>query len=203
VTSESLRIGEVVEASTGNFIAQSYELYQLPPLGGLVRTRQAPAELYGVVYYAATTGMEPGRRPIARGKDEPSEEDVYRTSPQLLKLLRSEFSALVVGFNRDDKIYHFLPPQPARIHGFVHICTPEEVKRFSSSFDFLNTLLKARLDIPAEELVGACLRQFSEAYGTERRSFLVAAGKELATLLADDYGQLKAILKGLKYDAAG
>ena len=41
----------------------------------------------------------------------------------------------------------------------------------------------------------------SHVYGAEKRVFLVFAGKELATLLSADYGQLKAILKGLKYDA--
>ena len=91
------RIGEVIEASTTDFVAQCYELYQLPPLGSLVKTKYLPVELYGVVYHAATTSIEPGRRPIARGKDEVSEEAIYQASPQLSKLLRSEFTALIVG----------------------------------------------------------------------------------------------------------
>jgi hypothetical protein len=65
----------------------------------------------------------------------------------------------------------------------------------------LNILLKAHLDIPVEELVGASLRQIGQVYGPEKHSFLVSSGKELATLLSRDYGQLKAILKGLKNDA--
>ncbi len=85
---EAQRVGEVVEASTTDFVAQCYELYQLPPLGSLVKTRDLPVELYGVVYNATTTSLEPGRRPIARGKDEASEEEIYRSSPQLLKLLK-------------------------------------------------------------------------------------------------------------------
>ena len=66
-TLEAERVGEVIEASTTDFVAQCYELYQLPPLGSLVKTRDLPLELYGVVYQAATTSLEPGRRPIARG----------------------------------------------------------------------------------------------------------------------------------------
>jgi hypothetical protein len=57
------------------------------------------------------------------------------------------------------------------------------------------------LEIPVEELVGAVLRQMAQFYGAEKHAFLVTAGKELATLLSADYGQLKAILKGLKDDA--
>jgi len=100
---EVQRVGEVIEASTTGFVAQCYELYQLPPLGSLVKTRDLPVELYGIVYNAATTSLEPGRRPIATGKDEASEEAIYQSSPQLLKLLRSEFGVLVVGHRQGDK----------------------------------------------------------------------------------------------------
>ena len=75
--SEAERVGEVIEASTTDFTAQCYELYQSPPLGSLVKLEDADIELYGVVYQVTTTSFEPGRRPIARGKDEVSAEAVY------------------------------------------------------------------------------------------------------------------------------
>ena len=192
-TELSDRVGEVIAASTTDFVAQCYELYQSPPLGSLVKTRDESVELYGIVYNATTTSLEPGRRPIARGKDEVAEEEVYRTSPQLLKLLRSEFSALVVGHRQGDKLYHYLPPKPARIHGFVYLCPLEEVKEFSQSFDFLNILVNTRLPVSVDEIVAASLRQMSQAY-EDRHAFLVAAGKELAILLSGQFNQLKAIL---------
>ena len=195
---EAERVGEVIEASTTDFVAQCYELYQLPPLGSLVKTRDLPVELYGIVYNAATASVEPGRRPIARGKDEATEEEIYRSSPQLLKLLRSEFGAMVVGHKQGDRIYHYLPPKPARMHGFVYLCPPEEVKQFSQSFGFLNILINARLPVSVEELVSACLRQISQVYEEDRRAFLVAASKELAVLLSGQFGQLKAILERIK-----
>ena len=194
---ELQRVGEVIEASTTDFVAQCYELYQLPPLGSLVKTRDQEVELYGIVYYAATTSIEPGRRPIARGKDEDSEEAIYRSNPQLLKLLRSEFSALVVGY-KDEKLYHYLPPKPARIHSFVYLCNPDEVKEFGQSFDFLNMLINAHLPVPIDELIAACLRQMSEVY-EDRQAFLVAAGKELAILLSGEFNQLKAILGRIRW----
>jgi len=194
---EKQRVGEVIEANTTDFVAQCYELYQLPPLGSLVKTGDSGGELYGVVYNAATTSLEPGRRPIARGKDEASEEEIYRSNPQLLKLLRSEFNALVVGHRQGDKLFHYLPPQPARIHGFVYLCPPEEVKEFSQSFDFLNILTSSHLTVPVDEIVSACLRQMSQAH-EDRRAFLVAAGKELAVLLSGDFNQFKAILGRIK-----
>ena len=194
---ETERVGEVVEAGTTTFSAQCYELYQIPPLGSLVKTGDSSAELYAVVSNAATTSLEPGRRPIARGKDEKSEEAIYRSSPQLSKLLRSEFGAVVVGHREGGKLYQHLPPQPARIHNFVYQCSQQEVVEFGKSFDFLDILLNASLPLPAEELVGAALRQMSRAH-KDPRAFLVAAGKELAILLSGNLNQLNAILGRIK-----
>ena len=81
------KIGEIIEASTGEFTAQCYELHQPPPLGSLVRTAEGETDIYAVVCDAATTGIEPGRRPIARGREEVEEEDIFRSSPQLQKHL--------------------------------------------------------------------------------------------------------------------
>ena len=191
------RVGEIIQASTTDFVAQCYELYQSPPLGSLVKTRDQDVELYGIVYNATTTSLEPGRRPIARGKDEASEEEVYKSSPQLLKLLRSEFGVVVVGHRQNDKLYHYLPPSPARIHGFVYLCSLEEVKEFSQSLDFLNILINTHLPVSVDELVAAALRQMSQAH-EDPHTFLVAAGKELAILLSGQFNQLKAILGRLK-----
>jgi hypothetical protein len=67
------------------------------------------------------------------------------------------------------------------------------VKEFSRSFGFLNILVNASLPIPAEELIAAALRQMSLAQ-EDSRAFLVAAGKELANLLSNDFIRLKNIL---------
>jgi len=190
------RVGEIIEASTTDFVAECYELYQSPPLGSLVKTilpLEGPVELYGIVYHATTSSLEPGRRPIARGKDEASEEEIYRSSPQLLKLLRSEFSALVVGHKEGDKLHYYLPPKPARIHGFVYLCSPDEIKEFSQSFNFLSILINTHLPVSVEEIVAASLREMSQVY-EDSHTFLVAAGKELAMLLGGDFSRLKTIL---------
>ena len=194
---ETQRVGEVIKASTTDFVAQCYELYQSPPLGSLVKTRDSDVELYGIVYNATTTSLEPGRRPIARGKDETTEEGIYQASPQLLKLLKSEFGAVVVGHRQGDTLHHYLPPKPARIHGFVYLCSPQEVKEFSQSFSFLNILINTRLPVSPEELIAASLRQMSEVY-ENHRAFLVTAGKELAISLSGNFNQLKAILERIK-----
>ena len=194
---ETRRAGEVTEAATTGFTAQCYQLYELPPLGSLVKTKEGETEIYAVVGNASTAGIEPGRRPIARGKDAENEEALYQDNPQLEKLLRSEFQALVVGYREGGNISHHLPPRPARIHGFVYLCPDEEVKEFSSSFGFLNMLLNNTLQTPENELIAACLRYMSRVQDN-KNTFLVAAGKQLAGLLGNDYNQLKAILERIK-----
>jgi len=194
---EPQRVGEVIAAGTTDFTAQCYELYQLPPLGSLVKTGGAELELYAIVYNATTASLEPGRRPIARGKDETSEEAIYRSSPQLEKLLRSEFSALVVGHRASNKIHHYLPPMPARIHSFVHLCSPQEIKDFSQSLGFLNIIINTHLPVPQDELTAACLRQMSQAR-EDGADFLVSAGKHLASMLSDDFSQLVSILERIR-----
>ncbi|NQT48477.1 MAG: hypothetical protein HQ578_05825 [Chloroflexi bacterium] len=187
------RVGEVIEASTTEFVAECYELYELPPLGSLVSVGDADEKTFGIVYHATTASVEPGRRPIARGKDEASEEGIYKSSPQLEKLLRSEFSALVVGHGNGKAIRQYLPPRPARIHSFVYLCPPEQVKDFSGSFDFLNLLLSTSLPVSVEELIAATLRQISRAQ-EDKPAFLKAAGREVAVLLSGESSRLRAIL---------
>ena len=191
------RLGEIIASSTTGFSAQCYELYGLPSLGSLVKTRDGDIELYAVVYQATTEGLEPGRKPIARGKDEASEEAIFENSPQLIKLLRSEFSALVVGHKNGDKIRQYLPPRPARIHSFVNACTTEEIRCFSQAFGFLNILANSELETPSDELIAAVLRLMSATH-EDPRAFLVGAGKELAALLGQDYAKLKAVLERIR-----
>jgi len=192
-----VRLGEIIESSTAEFTAQSYELYGLPPLGSLVKVKNGGTEIFGLVYNAVTGSIEPGRKPIARGKDEIAEEAIFQSNPQLLKLLKSEFSVLLAGHKHNDKVYWFLPPQPAHIHGFVYQCTPNEIKEFSRSFKFLSILVNAHVSISNDELIAASLRQMSLVH-EDGRAFLVSAGKELAALLGGQYQQLRAILGRLQ-----
>lgn len=192
----AIRIGEVIEAGTAEFAAQCYELYGLPALGALVRTASGDIQIYGVVNEALTGGVEPGRRPLARGKNAASEEAVYSENPQLSRLLRSEFRALVVGCRINGTLRHYLPPCPARIHGFVYVCPEAEVREFSSSLSFLDTLVNARTSVPVEEVTAAALRQMSLA-SEDQRAFLVAAGKRLSVALGGDYTRLRQFLARL------
>ncbi|MDD4924041.1 MAG: hypothetical protein PHF74_04315 [Dehalococcoidales bacterium] len=196
-TEEIQRVGEVIRSATSGFTAQCYELDRFPHLGGLVKTKNIGAQIYGIVFNATTGGIDPGRKPLARGKDEVSEEALYKSSPQISKLLKSEFEALVVGYKEDNKVFQYLPPQPAPIHSFVYLCPTQEVIEFSRSFEFLYTLLNSAVTLPHEELIAAVLRNMSLVQ-EDKHAFLVSAGKHLATILSGDFNRLRTILERIR-----
>ncbi len=190
------KIGEVIEANTGHFAAECYELHSPPPLGCLVKTSHSDVEIYGVVCKAATESIETNRRPIARGKEEATEEGIYRQHPQLSKLLRTTFDTLIIGHGQGREIHHYLPPRPPRVHSFVYLCQNDEVRRFTQSLDFLTVLLNAKTN-SVDEIVSACLRQASSTHN-DKRAFLVKAGKELAIQLGGELNRLNAILRRIR-----
>ncbi|MHB1413804.1 MAG: hypothetical protein ACYC1C_01010 [Chloroflexota bacterium] len=192
------KIGEVIEASSTEFVAESYELHDAPPLGALLRTGDGANEIYAVTCHTRTGSIDPGRRPIARGRDDEDEEEIYRRHPELPQLLRTEFRALVVGFKDGDSIRHYLPPRPPRLHGFVYLCGGEELLAFTERLDFLPTVLSASPPVPADELVAAFLRLAGAARPTDGHAFLVAAGKELARSLSADPRRLSAVLMRMR-----
>ncbi len=191
------KIGEVIESRSAEFIGQCYKLDEAPPLGCLIKTQDKSGVTYGVVFDVETHSLEPGRRVVARGENLESEEEVFAANPQLSRLLATDFKVLVVGYTEGKDCHHYLPPRSASIHSFVYICQLEEVRIFTGSTDFLSLIINARIDVPVDEVVAACLRYASEAH-VDRDAFLVGAGKELARMLSGDANRLNSLLKRIK-----
>ena len=191
---QSERVAEVVEAASAAFIAQCYALDGAPPLGALVRTGDPPT--YGVVCNIESGPLDAGRRVTARGHGEDSEEALYRSNPQLERLLVTRLEARIVGYDREGATRQGLPSLPPRLHAFVYVCTPEEVRAFTRSFDFIH-LLAAVSPPTGDEVVTACLRRAASVQ-PDPEAFLVAAGQALAGEMADDMGRLSVVLRGLR-----
>ena len=187
-------VGEIVEASTAEIVAHCHRLYDAPPLGALVKS-EGDAPVYGVVAEVMTRSIDPGRRTMAMGEDDPSGDAVYERNPQLARLLATEFRAAVVGHRDADRIRRYLAPLPPRIHDFVFCCSDDETAAFSEALDFLPLLLAAPVGSP-DEVVAAFLRRASLAHA-DSETFLLGAGKELAPALGGQFQRLSAILKGL------
>jgi hypothetical protein len=188
------RVGEVVEASTVELTAQCYRLDGAPPFGSLVRATDGQRDIYAVVARVSTGSLDAGRRVTPRGADERDENALFEHNPELAALLRTELHALVVGFRDGGSAVHRLPPHPPRLHGFVHACDVAELRAFTERLDYLATLVSTTARVPADELIGATLRQ-AAATRDDRRAYLVAAGKRLAAMLGNDVQRLSTILR--------
>jgi hypothetical protein len=192
---EPAPVGEVVEASTTEFLAQAVELDSAPPFGAFVEVATDDGlTMYGVVAHVQTAGIDPGSRAIMRGHDDVRDERIYEENPDLPLVLRTTFRALVVGFSEGGKLYQFLPPKPPRLHYSVFISAPGSIRDFTTGgFEYLQALLNAP-DVAIDELLAANLRYTASHY-RDRQVFLQEAGRELAQLLRADYGRLTGILR--------
>src|SRR5689334_22698517 len=118
-------IGEVVEASTTEFLAQAIELDSAPPFGAFVQVAADDAlTVFGVVAHVQTAGIDPGSRAIMRGHGDVRDERIYEENPDLPLVLRTPFRVLVVGFSDANDLQQFLPPRPARLPYSVFTCPP-------------------------------------------------------------------------------
>jgi hypothetical protein len=188
-----MKIGEVIEASTLSFTSECYELHNPPPLGSLVRVEEGGTKIYGVVYHAITTSLEPGRKVIAWGKEKEAEEDIFRSQPQLVHLLRTYFGAFILAHSLGGSLFYFLPAKPPKLHSFVYLCHGDEVRGFGQCLDFLSSLVELNC-AGRDEVIAACLRYLS-SHQEDGRGFLIKAGKELAILLSGQTQRLNSILR--------
>lgn len=201
-------IGEVIETSTTQYLAQCLEPEDLkfpvmPPFGSWIKSfdEESGNKILSVVTYVTTSPIDSVHRARALGL---SLEELREQQPQIFAMLKTEFKAAIVGFeapsNSDDslgQVYQYLPPRPPQIHQSVYHCDREEVVNFTENLDFLRTLLQAK-DIPVESLVAASVR---EVYRQRQanREWLVNVGRTLSTLLKDDYDRLRYILSQIHY----
>ncbi len=208
-------IGEVIETSTTEFVAQCLEPEDLnfpsmPPFGSWVKSfdEESGNKIFAVVTNVTTSPIDSVHKARALGL---SLAELRQQQPQIFAMLKTEFRAAIVGFETppdsqhngltpwEGKIYQYLPPRPPQIHQAVYACSVREVTRFTESPDFLRVLLKVQ-NAPLESLIAASLREsyrlrhlHLDTSNTARR-WLIQTGRTLSVLLKNDYDSLKYIL---------
>ncbi len=189
------RLGEIIEASTSEFTAQCYKLYDAPAIGSLVLCgEQTPT--YGIVCEATTQSIDPGRAPIPRGLNANTEAEVLSNNPQIERLLHTKFRAIVVGYREGNAIRRYPPLNAPRMFSFVRECTAMELAEFSSSHEFLATLLNSPVN-GQDHVVASFLRHAGAAHA-DGHEYLVGAGKSLAGALSGQLPRLSGILRSLE-----
>jgi hypothetical protein len=196
-------IAEVIETASCEFLAQCLEPEDLsfppmPPFGSWVcsRDEESGNQIYAVVYYATTMPIDSVHRAVALGL---SLQDLREEQPQIFAMLKTEFRATIVGFERPGdamlsniQVYQYLPPRPPQIHQAVYRCEKEAIIRFTEKLDFLQTLISVK-GVPMESLTAAAIREVYQLRQADRQ-WLIQAGRTLSMLLKDDYDRLRFIL---------
>ncbi len=200
-------IGEVIETSTTEFLAQCLEPEELsfpimPPFGSWVKSidEQSGNKIFAIVTNVTTAPIDSIHRARALGL---SISELKEQQPQIFAMLKTEFRAIIIGFETPisgnngvkpgwGRIFQYLPPRPPQIHQGVFVCSGEEITRFTENPDFLRVLLQVT-NTPIESLTAATLREIYRLRGGDR-TWLIKAGRVLSVLLKNDYDCLKFIL---------
>jgi len=200
-------IGEVIETTTTEFLAQCLEPEDLsfpvmPPFGSWIQAKDEESGniIYAIVTFVTTSPIDSVHRARALGL---SLAELREQQPQIFAMLKTEFRAAIVGFESPPvgvngkspipgQIYQYLPPRPPQIHQGVYRCEAEDILRFSEKLDFLRTLLEVQ-GTPVEALVAAAIRHIYRLRKADRQ-WLVQVGRNLSIILKDDYDRLRYIL---------
>jgi hypothetical protein len=193
-----MRIGEIIETSSTTLIAESETLNQAPPLGSLCQTTLDDGRvLYAVVAFGRTGGLDPSRRAVKRGNEAVSDAAIYQHHPELTRILRTEFTAALVGWSERHRIWQRLPSQPPPLHYSLHSCEHATIVQFSEKLDYLRLLLNTQGELPADQLLAANVREMYRARGNDH-TWLDRAGKAVASLLKNDYERLMNVLLAIE-----
>jgi hypothetical protein len=168
----------------------------MPAFGALCRTpaQNGRSQVIGLIYEISIEDDDLARQLAAA--DAPSQE--IRLDQQFVRPIPIEIRALSVGYHDGRRYVYDLPPQPPNTLADIHSLEPDEVVRFTSSLDFLPLVLAAP-QLPTDSLLAATFRLAAQARPeSERRAFLIAAGRECARLMSRDLARLNNLVRSLQ-----
>lgn len=192
-----IEIGRLLRAGTTGFVIGCRAAQvDIPTFGALVRVPLPDDfQIYGLIHDIHIDDDGLVRQLVtAEGVDESVIAD-----NRLNRNVPVEMSVLAVGYSKGERIVHLLPPHPPLSLDVIYLCTPEEIRRFTSvgQFGYFRHILRAE-DVPVDEVLAAHLQQARQAHqagGNE--DWIRRATQELIVLLRDDYSTLISVLSAL------
>ena len=189
-----IEIGRLLRSGTAGFVI-GCRVGQLdaPSFGSLVRVPLGEDyQVYGLIYdiHIDDDGLV---RQLITAQDVPDE--VLRDNREN-RNVPVEIGVMALGYQKDGRIYHLLPPRPPLSLDAIFLCSPQELVRFTSAghFGYFRHILRDQ-DKPVEELLAAHLleaRKAQEQAG--HKDWFDGALQEIITLMRDNYQGLMMIL---------
>ena len=193
-------VGRVLRSSTTSFTVGCRQLIseqdqRVPEFGALVRAEAQDSNLiYGLIANVTIEDDAFVRQLVAAGVESAEIIEDQRQKRQVPIVV----DVLVVGSGRGLAVHHRLPAQPPSTLDQIYLCNAAEIIRFTERHDWLRTVLAA-VEAPADQLVISALRVAAQARPPDQReAYLIAAGRELAKLLALDLARLDGVLRGVR-----
>jgi hypothetical protein len=194
LTPISIQIGRLLRASTtGCVIGCQVNQVENLTFGGLVRIPAAPGyQIFGLVYdiHIDDDGLV---RQLVTAEHV---SDLLIQDNRLNRNIPAEISVLFVGYTRDGKVSHLMPPRPPLSLDEIFSCSAQETLAFTTGnrFGYFRHIL-GNQDLPAAELLAAHLQQTHAVYlQVQDETWLEKAVSELIVLLRDDYETLNRVL---------
>jgi hypothetical protein len=194
LTPTSIQIGRLLRASTtGCVIGCQVTQVENLTFGGLVRIPAAPGyQIFGLVYdiHIDDDGLV---RQLVTAEHV---NEMLIQDNRLNRNIPAEISVLFVGYQRDKRVSHLMPPRPPLSLDQIFTCSAQETLDFTagSRFGYFRHILGS-LDLPVAELLAAHLQQTHAVYlQLNNETWLESAVSELIVLLRDDYETLNRVL---------
>lgn len=186
--------GEVLESSITTWRAQSWQWDAIPEFGSLVTATSNGRTIFGIIYDISTNPTDSIRQPVAYQK---TEEELLKEQPQIFEFLTTSFSCIAIGYLENGQILYNLPPQPPKMHTFVHYATQEQYEQCFASEQFLYLLFNSTLALNLQELLLAIIKhQLNRKTLTKKR--LNAFIESFFMLNKNNYLQTKMFLSRLQ-----
>jgi hypothetical protein len=194
-------VGRVLRSSTTSFTVGCRQLIseqdqRVPEFGALVRAEgKNGAVIYGLIFNVTIEDDAFVRQLVAAGSDSAEIIEDQRQNRQVPIVV----DVLVVGGGQGLAVYQRLPAQPPSTLDQIYLCNAAEIVRFTERHDWLRIVLGSG-EAPVDQLLVAALRAATDARrdAGQDGTYRVAAGRELAKLLALDLARLDGILQGMK-----
>lgn len=190
-------LGKVTRCSTRGFVgAVRLPGADLPAFGTFcsAEAQQGQSSVIGVVYNISIDDDEFARQ-MAAADDLPVEEMLDN---QRNRQVPVEFSCVSVGYCTQEVFHYNLPPQPPLTLASIHALDKQAVLEFTGKLDFIPLVLSAA-SLPADLLLAEILHSAAAARPeSQRRGYLVEAGRSCARFLGDDLTRLNLIIDRLR-----